>query len=86
VLQDLRINLPSIRNSSLACHLHTPATIPLQPVARLAIALAIAHSVGLHTGRLAGGILVLHFSFSFLANCLVLGIRIIYKKKRLILF
>jgi hypothetical protein len=86
MLQDLRINLPSIRNSSLACHLHTPAAIPLQPVARLAIALAIAHSVGLHTGRLAGGILVLHFSFSFLANCLVLGIRIIYKKKRLILF
>jgi hypothetical protein len=85
VLQDLRINLPTIRNNSLARHLRTPATISLQPVARLAIALTIAHSVSLHTGRLAGGILILHFSLSFLANCLVLGIRIIYKKKRLIL-
>ena len=72
MLQDLRINLLIVRNS-LRRQLYTPTAIPLQPIARLAIALPITHRIGLHARNL-GRRLILHISLSFLANYLVLRI------------
>ncbi len=73
MLQDLGINIVFIGNPVLR-HLHaiTPNYFDRTAITRLAIALPIAHSIGIHTRNPGRHILALHVPLSFLVNYVVL--------------